>query len=106
MSKKLVFFFIFAPAHFLLTVLLMHLYWFNYNAGMAGPLDQFCRVLAAVLAVPLLAVFHAAGLTEDSPLWLQLLLLAGYSLLWAALVWLGYSGIRRLLGRRDRAAAG
>ena len=42
----------------------------------------------------------ATGISEHSPLWLQLLLLVFYSLFWAVLVLAVYGGIKRLLGKK------
>lgn len=77
---------VFVPVHFFLTLLLLPYYWFNYNARVADLFARFCHVLAAVLAVPLLTLLGATGISEYSPLWLQLLTLAFYSLLWAIFV--------------------
>jgi hypothetical protein len=46
-------------------------------------------------AVPLLTLLGAGGISEYSPLWLQLLILAFYSLLWAILVLAAWAIIKR-----------
>jgi len=69
-----------------LTLVLLQYYWFNYNARLADLFAHFCHVVAAILAVPLLTLLGASGISEYSPLWLQLLTLVFYSLLWAIFV--------------------
>jgi hypothetical protein len=86
MAKKLIFVIVFVPVHFFLTLLLLPYYWFNYNARLADLFAQVCHILAAILAVPLLTLLGASGISEYSPLCLQLLTLVFYSLLWAIFV--------------------
>lgn len=86
MAKKVIFLIVFVPVHFFLTLLLLPYYWFNYNARLANLFAQVCHIPAAILAVPLLTLLGASGISEYSPLWLQLLTLVFYSLLWAIFV--------------------
>jgi len=86
MAKKLIFVIVFVPVHFFLTLVLLQYYWFNYNARLASLFAQICHVVAAIFAVPLLTLLGATGISEYSPLWLQLLTLVFYSLLWAIFV--------------------
>ena len=95
MAKKVTFLVVFVPVHFVLTLLLLQHYGFNYNPNVAGLFAQFCHILAAVLAVPLLTLLGATALSEYSPLSLQLLALAFYSLLWAVLVLALWAIIKR-----------
>lgn len=95
MAKKIIFLIVFVPVHFFLTLLLLQYYWFNYNPNVAGPFARVCHIPAALLAVPLLVLFSVVGLSEYSPLWLQLLALAFYSLLWALFVLAVRAGIKR-----------
>lgn len=96
MRRKLIFLAVFVPAFSVATVLLVHFFAVNYNASLAGPAEQVPHVVAMVLAWPLLRAFHAAGLPEESLLWLQLTLLGVYSLLLGAFILLIGGGIRRL----------
>ncbi len=96
MAKRVIFVAVFIPVHFVLTLLLLQHYGFNYNPNTAGLFGQFCHILAVILAVPLLRLLDAIGVSEYSPLWLQLLFLAFYSLLWALLVLAVWASIKRL----------
>jgi len=95
MAKKVTFLVVFVPVHFVLTLLLLQHYGFNYNPNVAGLFAQVCHIVAVILAVPLLILLDTIGLSEYSPLWLQLLALAFYSLLWAILVLAVWAIIRR-----------
>jgi hypothetical protein len=95
MVKKLIFVVVFVPAHFFLTLFLLQYYGFNYNANVAGLFGQFCHLVAIIFAVPLLTLLDAIGITEYSPLWLQLSALALYSLLWAFFVLAVWAIIKR-----------
>jgi len=95
MAKRMIFVVVFVPVHFFLTVLLRQYYWFNYNARVAGLFGQICHVVAAIFAVPLLILLDSIGISEYSPLWLQLVALAFYSLLWAILVLAVWAIIKR-----------
>jgi len=103
MYKKLIFLVLFVPLHLFSTVLLLHYFWYNYNARLAGPFAQVAHAVAAVLAVPLLAMLHVVGVSEHSPTVLQILFLVGNSLLWGVAVLLIYAGIHRLFGRHAKA---
>jgi len=96
MAKKVIFVVVFVPMHFVLTLLLLQYYGFNYNPNVAGLFDQFCHIVAIIFAVPLLRLLDSIGISEYSPLWLQLLALAFYSLLWALLVLAVWAIIKRL----------
>jgi hypothetical protein len=95
MAKKVIFLIVFVPVHFFLTLVLLQYYWFNYNARVADLFAQLCHIPAAILAVPLLTLLGATGISEYSPLWLQLLTLVFYSLLWAIFVLAVWAIIRR-----------
>jgi hypothetical protein len=86
MAKRMIFVVVFVPVHFFLTLVLLQHYGFNFNPNVGGLFGQFCHVVAAIFAVPLLTLLDAIGISEYSPLWLQLLALAFYSLLWAIFV--------------------
>jgi membrane-associated HD superfamily phosphohydrolase len=98
MAKKVIFLIVFVPVHFLLMLVLLQYYWFNYNARLADLFAQVCHIPAAVFAVPLLTLLGATGISEYSPLWLQLLALAFYSLLWAIFVLAVWAIIKRCFG--------
>lgn len=91
----MIFVVVFVPVHFCLTLLLLQYYWFNYNSRVPGLFGQICHVVAATFAVPLLTLLGATSISEYSPLWLQLLGLAFYSLLWAIFVLAVWAIIKR-----------
>jgi|GEM_PF-2935918 len=95
MAKKVIFLIVFVPVHFFLTLLLLQHYGFNYNPNTASLFAQFCHLVAVIFAVPLLTLLDAIGISEYSPLWLQLLTLAFYSLLWAVFVLTLWAIIKR-----------
>jgi hypothetical protein len=86
---------VFVPVHFVLTLLLLQHYGFNYNPNVASLFARFCHIVALIFAVPLLRFLDAIGISEYSPLWLQLLALAFYSLFWGLLVLAVWAIIKR-----------
>lgn len=97
MIKKIIFVIVFVPVHFFLTAILLQYYWFNYNPNVdTGIWAQFAHVMSFVLSVPILVPFIVTDLGEYWPLPLQLLPSVCNSLLWAIVVLLIVSGIRRL----------
>ncbi|MHC4461480.1 MAG: hypothetical protein ACYS6W_07995 [Planctomycetota bacterium] len=106
MIKKIIFVIVFVPVHWFLTMMLVQWYWFNYNPNMdTGLWAQFAHVMSFVFSVPILLPFILTDMGEYWPLPLQLLPSVCNSLLWAVVVLLIFSGIKRLRGRKAKPQA-
>ncbi len=100
MKNKMIFLFLFVPLHFLLTVVLLQYYWFNYNPNVATVLWEKCaHGLAFVLSVPVLTPFIVTDLGEYWPWVIQILTFLFNSLIWGVGVLAVFGGIKRLRGK-------
>lgn len=104
MWRKVVFLVLFVPLHFITTLFWIHHFWINYSPERAGVGARIAHVVVGIVAAPLFALFRTMGLQEDSPMLLQLSLLAAYSLLWGLAILLVYVGIKRALRRKKPAS--
>jgi hypothetical protein len=99
MKNKTIFLFLFVPLHFLLTVILLQYYWFNYNPNAAGLWEKSCHYLAFALAVPVLTPFIISDLGEYWPWAIQIFTFIFNSLIWGVCLLVVFAGIRRLRGK-------
>ncbi len=102
MKNKMIFLFLFVPLHFLLTVVLLQYYWFNYNPSAASLLEKSAHYLAFALAVPVLTPFIVSDLGEYWPLAIQIFTFLFNSLIWGVGVLTVFAGIKRLHGRKRK----
>lgn len=106
MMKKVIFLIVFVPVHWFLMMMLVQWYWFNYNPNVDTALwAKFLHVMSFVLSVPILVPFIVTDLGEYWPLPLQLLPSVLNSLLWAVVVLLVVSGIKRFRRRKGESQA-
>lgn len=98
MKKKIIFLIAFVPVHYVLTVLLMKRYLFNYNPNLdTGLAAELCRVLTWAFTLPvILPMLMFNVLHEYQPLWLQILPGILNSLAWGIAILLLLDGIKRL----------
>ncbi|MHC4085502.1 MAG: hypothetical protein ACYSWZ_09525 [Planctomycetota bacterium] len=100
MKNKMIFLFLFVPLHYLLTVVLLQYYWFNYNPDVHTALWQKCaHGLAFVLAVPVLTPFIVTDLSEYWPWMIKIPTFFFNSLIWGVVVLALFGGIKRLRGK-------
>jgi hypothetical protein len=104
MKKKIIFLIAFVPVHYILTVLLIQRYLFNYNPNVdTGLLAELCRVLAWLFTLPVILPMMMFNLLhEHQPLWLQILPGIINSLAWGFAILLLLDGIKRLRIRKAR----
>ena len=104
MKKKIIFIIAFLPVYYILTVVLLQFYWFNYNAIVdTGLWARFCHILSFILAVPILVPFIASDLGEYWPLWAQILPFVVNGLIWAVAILGIYSLLKRLCAKKEMA---
>ncbi len=100
MKNKMIFLFLFVPLHYLLTVVLLQYYWFNFNPNVHTALLEKCaHGLAFVLSVPVLTPFIVTDLGEYWPLAIQIPTYLFNSLIWGVVVLVLFGGIKRLRGK-------
>ncbi|HIJ51948.1 MAG TPA: hypothetical protein HPP66_02195 [Planctomycetes bacterium] len=103
MKNKVIFLFVFVPWHFLLTVILLQYYWFNYNPNVHTGLGaKFAHGLAFVLAVPVLTPFIVTDLGEYWPLAIQIFTFLFNSLVWSVVVLAVIAGIKHIRGKKGK----
>jgi len=104
MKKKLIFLIAFVPVHYLLTVLLMQRYLFNYNPNLdTGLLAELYRVLAWAFSLPVILPMMMFNLLHEyQPLWLQILPGIINSLAWGIAILLLLDGLKRLRIKKAR----
>lgn len=106
MIKKIIFIIAFAVVHWFLMIMLVQWYGFNYNPNVdTGLWAQFAHVMSFVFSVPILLPFILTDMGEYWPLPLQLLFSVCNSLLWAVVVLLIFSGIKRLHSKKAKPQA-
>jgi len=104
MKRKLIFLIAFVPFYILLTIILLQVYWFNYNPNFdTGLWPKFCHILSFILSIPLLVPFIVTDLGEYWPTWVQLIPFILNALLWAILILLAVALSKRLRPKRGKA---
>lgn len=104
MKKKAIFLIVFVILHYFLTVILLQRYLFNYNANVdTGLWAQFCRIMAFVSILPVVLPMMKTGLLHEyQPIWAQILLFIFNSLVWAVLILLIFTGLKRVRRKKGK----
>lgn len=106
MKRKITFIILFAPGYYLVTVVLLQYFWFNYNATVdTSILEKLLHGLAFLISVPVLIPFILSDLGEFWPVWLQALPFLLNGLIWGTAILLIPAGIKRRLRKKDKLEA-
>lgn len=106
MKRKITFLILFVPVYYLVTVIVLQHYWFNYNATVDTSLwAKLLHVLAFVISVPVLIPFIFTDLGEYWPIWAQALPFLLNGLLWGLVILLVSAATKRLRGKKNKGVA-
>jgi hypothetical protein len=96
MRRKIIFLITFVPLNILLTVILLQVYWFNYNPNFdTGLWPKFCHILSFILSIPLLVPFIVTDLGEYWPWPVQLIPFIFNGIVWGIAILLVFAMAKR-----------
>ncbi|MHC4543443.1 MAG: hypothetical protein ACYTDW_00635 [Planctomycetota bacterium] len=98
---KPIFLMVFVPLHSCWTAILVACYWFKYDLEVYTSLwGKLPHVLSFVFSLPIVWPMILSDEAAHSPTWIQFLLYILNSFIWAAVLLLIYSRLKRLLLRK------
>jgi hypothetical protein len=98
---KPIFLMAFVPLHSFLTAILLAAYWFKYDPDVyTGLWGKFLHITSFVFSLPIVWPFIVISKAAHSPTWIQFLPYVLNSFIWAALILLLYSRLKRLLSKK------
>lgn len=98
---KPIFLMVFVPLHSFWTAILVACYWFKYDLEVYTSIwGKLLHVLSFVFSLPIVWPMILSDEAAHSPTWIQFLLYILNSFIWAALILLLYSRLKRLLLRK------